>query len=43
MGNVADYVPGDWFMARSIDEMQEFYMSRLPSIREAAYNHGLLS
>lgn len=40
MANVADYVPGDWFMAHSIDEMQEFFMSRLPAIREAARKHG---
>ena len=37
---VLNYVPGDWFKARTIDEMQAFYLSRLPAIREAAMAHG---
>ena len=37
---VAEYTPGDWFKARSIDEMQAFYMSRLPLIRAAARRCG---
>ncbi len=41
----ADVVPvayklGSWFEARTLDEMQAFYMARLPAIREAARNHG---
>ena len=35
-----DYTPGEWFMCYSIDQMQAFYMSRLPAIREAAKEHG---
>lgn len=35
-----EYTPGKWFKATSIDEMQEFYMSRLPAIRSAARDHG---
>lgn len=38
--SVADYVPGDWFKAYSIDEMQAFYESRLPYIRSAARRCG---
>jgi hypothetical protein len=34
------YTPGEWFDARTLDEMQAFYMARLPSIREAAKEHG---
>lgn len=34
------YVPGKWFDARTIDEMQAFYMARLPAIRETAKEHG---
>lgn len=37
---VEAYVTGHWFDARTIDEMQEFYLSRLPAIREAAKEHG---
>lgn len=37
---VANYVPGDWFKARSIDEMQAFYLSRLPNIRTSARRCG---
>lgn len=35
-----DYTPGTWFNARTLDEMQAFYLSRLPAIREAAKEHG---
>lgn len=35
-----DYKPGQWFDARTLDEMQAFYLSRLPAIREAAKEHG---
>lgn len=31
---------GQWFDARTLDEMQAFYLSRLPAIREAAKEHG---
>lgn len=34
------YTPGEWYECKSIDEMEAFYMSRLPSIREAAKAHG---
>jgi hypothetical protein len=34
------YIHGDWFKAKTIDKMQEFYLSRLPAIREAAKEHG---
>ncbi len=34
------YQPGHWFPAATIDEMQAFYMSRLPAIREAARKCG---
>lgn len=34
------YTPGSWFDARTVDEMQAFYLSRLPAIREAAAEHG---
>jgi hypothetical protein len=37
---IAAYVPGQWFDARTLDEMQAFYLSRLPAIREAAKEHG---
>ena len=37
---VSAYKPGRWFDARTIDEMQAFYMSRLPAIRAAAQEHG---
>jgi hypothetical protein len=37
---IANYVPGDWFLAHTLDEMERFYLSRLPSIREAARLHG---
>ena len=34
------YIVGTWFQARSIEEMQEFYLDRLPAIRDAAKHHG---
>ena len=34
------YTPGEWFQAASVDEMQAFFESRLPAIREAARAHG---
>jgi len=34
------YKAGNWFMAHSVEEMQAFYMSRLPAIREAAKECG---
>lgn len=37
---IVEYVPGHWFEARTLDEMQAFYLSRLPAIREAAKEHG---
>ena len=38
--SVSEYKIGDWFEARSIEEMTEFYMSRLPAIRKAARDCG---
>jgi len=35
-----EYTPGKWFICKSIDQMQAFYMSRLPAIREAAKECG---
>ena len=35
-----EYTPGKWFKAQGLDQMQEFYRSRLPAIREAAREHG---
>lgn len=35
-----EYTPGEWFKARTIEEMRSFYLSRLPVIREAAKEHG---
>lgn len=37
---IIEYQPGTWFTAGTIDEMQAFYLSRLPVIREAAKEHG---
>lgn len=39
-GRIAAYKPGSWFDASTLDEMQAFYLSRLPAIREAAKEHG---
>lgn len=36
----SDWKPGTWFQAQSVDEMQRFFQSRLPAIREAAREHG---
>jgi hypothetical protein len=38
--SASPYVPGTWFDARTIEEMEAFYLSRLPAIREAAREHG---
>ena len=35
-----EYTPGEWFNARTIDQMQQFYLHRLPAIREAARGLG---
>lgn len=40
VGRVRDYEPGAWFKARTIDEMQVFFLSRLHAIRDAAKEHG---
>lgn len=34
------YSPGEWFEAATVDDMEVFYLSRLPAIREAAKAHG---
>ncbi len=36
MDKVREYVPGSWFHADTVDEMEAFFISRLPAIREAA-------
>lgn len=38
--NAIDYTPGEWFQAATVDDMQRFFMSRLPAIREAAQSLG---
>jgi hypothetical protein len=35
-----EYVHGDWFKAKTVDEMQAFFMSRLADIRAVAREHG---
>jgi hypothetical protein len=35
-----DWKLGQWFDAQTLDEMQAFYLSRLPAIRAAAAEHG---
>ncbi len=35
-----DYTPGDWFKVTTLEELQQFYNSRLPAIREAARTLG---
>ena len=34
------YTPGEWYMAKDVDDMRRFFRSRLPAIREAAHEHG---
>lgn len=34
--DLENYEPGEWFMAHTVDQIQAFYRSRLPAIREAA-------
>lgn len=34
------YTPGQWYLAETADELQAFYLARLPAIREAARVHG---
>lgn len=34
------YTPGKWFQAETVDELQAFYLARLPAIRDAARVHG---
>jgi len=34
------YTPGQWFHAETVDELQAFYLARLPAIRQAAHAHG---
>lgn len=38
--DLTNYRPGEWFQAKSRDELQAFFLSRLPAIREAAQNEG---
>ena len=35
-----EYTVGEWLKARTIEQMQQFYLHRLPAIREAAREHG---
>lgn len=39
-GEVVEYTPGDWFKAKDRDQLQAFFSSRLPAIREAAQACG---
>lgn len=34
------YTPGTWYQAETPDELQAFYLARLPAIRDAAQAHG---
>lgn len=34
--DLENYKPGEWFMAHTVDQMQAFFNSRLPVVREAA-------
>jgi hypothetical protein len=38
--DLLNYTPGEWFQAQSRDELQAFFASRLPAIREAARDQG---
>jgi len=38
--DVAAYQPGEWFMAKSVEQMQAFFRARLPAIRAAAMSCG---
>lgn len=38
--NLETYKPGEWFEAKSRDDMAAFFASRLPAIREASRTHG---
>lgn len=35
-----EYVQGEWYKARDRDDLEAFFTSRLPAIREAAREHG---
>lgn len=35
-----DYKPGDWYRAKTVDDLERFYLSRLSVIREAAQAQG---
>jgi hypothetical protein len=37
---VQDYKLGNWFDATTVDLMEQFYLSRLPALREAAKKLG---
>ncbi len=37
---ILEYTPGEWFKATSPEQMQAFFLSRLPAIREAAQGCG---
>jgi hypothetical protein len=39
-GVSSEWRPGEWYQAQSVDDMQQFYKSRLPAVREAAREHG---
>lgn len=38
--NLETYTPGEWFEAKSRDDLAAFFAHRLPAIREAAQAHG---
>lgn len=35
-----EYLPGEWYQAKNRDDLEAFFTSRIPSIREAAREHG---
>ncbi len=35
-----NYTPGTWYEVKTHDELEAFFLSRLPAIREAAREHG---
>lgn len=40
VGEAIKYQPGEWYEAKDRDDLEAFFRSRLPAIREAAREHG---
>lgn len=40
VGGPIKYQPGEWYEAKDRDDLEAFFRSRLPAIREAAREHG---